>query len=169
MENQNIMDPVEPYGKLPAGEMFSDALFPRIAEVEGYFQDIDIASDCMRVLLIKTVGKIVQSGFQSDLFWGSVMEGDTISGGVAEVTSDHCIRIDAKQLGKFDEDIAMALIAHELAHDHLRHFKQWKNNLENEYHADNLAREWGFDIDRFRKVCGPPRINSRLLQIAIVN
>jgi len=165
MENQNIANRVEPDGKLTAGEMLPGSLFCRIAEVEGYFQSIDIASDYMSALLIKTIGKIVQSGFQSNLFFGSVIEGDTTSGGAAEVTRDRCIRIDAKQLGKFDEDIAMALIAHELAHDHLRHFMRWKNNLENEHQADNLARAWGFDVDRFRKIYGQPRMNSRLQQI----
>lgn len=165
MENQNVVNPIEPDGKLPDWKVYPDAFLRRIAEVEGYFQSIDIKSDYMSALLIKTVGKIVQSGFQSDFFFGSVIEGDTISGGTAEITNDHCIRIDAKQFNKLDEDIAMALIAHELAHDHLRHFRHWKNNLENEHHADNLARTWGFDMDRFRKVCGQPRMNSRLQQI----
>ena len=165
MEKQSVVNPVELCEKLPAQEMFPGALFRRITEVEEFFQSIEIASDDIRALFVKTVGKIVQSGFHRDLFFGSVMEGSTISGGTAEVTRDHCIRIDAKQLNELDEDIAMALIAHELAHDHLRHFKFWDNNLENEQHADNLARTWGFDIDRFRKVCGPSRLNNRLLKI----
>ncbi len=38
--------------------------------------------------------------------------------------------------------------------------ENWENSLKNEYEADNLAREWGFDVDKFRKICGQPTIQS---------
>jgi hypothetical protein len=134
-------------------------------DIERYFEYIEIESDYLKNLLLKTIRTIIDSGFRQDLSFGSVIEGNTFSGGDAEVTSDHCIRINSHRLKKYHEDVAMALIAHELAHDHLKHFKHWKNNLENEHKADNLAREWGFNIDQFRGICGPPGINGRLQQI----
>lgn len=140
-----------------------------LTDMNQYFEYTCIESNYLENLLIKTIRTIVQSGFRSELFFGTVIEGHTIAGGVAEVTCDHCIRINTQRLRQYEEDIAIALLAHELAHDHLMHFKTWQNNLENEYTADNLARQWGFDIDRFRKICGPPRMNSRLQQIAEIN
>ena len=135
-------------------------------DIERYFEFIEIESDYLKNLLLKTIRRIIDSGFRQDLSFGSFIEGNTFSGGNAEVTSDHCIRINSHRLRKYQETVAMALIAHELAHDHLKHFKNWKNNLENEYKADNLAKEWGFNIDQFRKICGSPGINSRLQQIS---
>lgn len=139
------------------------------ADMERYFEYLEIESDYLRNLLGRTVRKIIHSGFGQDFSFGSVIEGNTIAGSTAELTVDHCIRINSWQLNQLDEDVTIALIAHELAHDHLKHFKNWKNHLENEHNADKLARKWGFDIDRFRRICGPPRLNSRLLQIAVIN
>lgn len=135
-------------------------------DLEKYFENIEIESDYLKILFFKTILKIIHSGFRQNLSFGSVVEGNTISGGDAEVTSDHCIRINSNRLKRYQENIAMALIAHELAHDHLEHFKNWRNNLENEQKADDLAKEWGFNIDQFRKICGPPGINCRLQQIS---
>lgn len=135
-------------------------------DIKKYFENIEIESDYLKILFFKTILKIIHSGFRQDLSFGSVIEGNTFSGGDAEVTSDHCIRINSNRLKKYQENIAMALIAHELAHDHLKHFKNWENNLKKEHKADDLAKEWGFNIDQFRKICGPPVINSRLQQIS---
>jgi hypothetical protein len=168
-KNKPITNKLDEADKLPAGEKHPDAILCLNVDIERYFKYIELESDYLKILLFKTILKIVHSGFRQDLSFGSVIEGNTFSGGAAEVTNNHCIRINPKQLKKYQENAAMALIAHELAHDHLKHFKNWKNNLENEHKADNLAKEWGFDIDLFRKICGPPSINSRLLQIVIIN
>lgn len=139
------------------------------AEIERYFADLKIESEYLKDLLARTVKIILRSCHRNDLAFGSVVEGLTIAGGIAEVTGDHCIRIDSHQLKRHEETVAMALLAHELAHDHLRHFKTWKNNLDDEYSADNLAKAWGFNIDQFRKTCGLPGMNSRLQQIAVIS
>jgi hypothetical protein len=151
-----------PEGNKPFVVDHSDSTTYVQNDMTRYFANVNVELDYLKNLLIKTVGKILRSGDRNDLCFESVVEGQTIAGGIADVTSDHCIRIDTQQLNEFDEGIAMALIAHELVHDRLQNFKHWKNDIENGQHADNLAREWGFDIDRFRKICGPPRINSRL-------
>ena len=168
-ENKPITNKLNGAEKMPAGEKHPEANLCLNVEMERYFKTIDLESDYLKILFFKTILKIVHSGFRQNLSFGSVIEGNTISGGAAEVTRNHCIRINSQRLRKYQDNVAMALIAHELAHDHLKHFKHWKNNLENEHKADNLAREWGFDIDLFRKICGPPHINSRLLQIAVIN
>lgn len=153
---------------MPAGENRPEAILCLNVDIERYFKYIEIESDYLKILFFKTILKIVHSGFRQDLFFGSVIEGCTITGGDAEVTSDHCIRINSNRLKKYKDNVATALIAHELAHDHLKHFRNWKNNLEDEHCADDLARQWGFDIDEFRKICGPPAINSRLQQIRTI-
>jgi len=51
----------------------------------------------------------------------------------------------------YGDDVAMTIIAHELAHYHLEHYKKRENNPRNEIEADELARSWGFDIEKFRK------------------
>ena len=169
MGNKPIIGKLNGAGKLPAGEKPAGTILCLNVDIERYFEHIELESDYLKILLFKTLLKIVHSGFRQDLSFGSVIEGNTFSGGAAEVTNNHCIRINSNRLKKYQETVALALIAHELAHDHLKHFKNWKSNLENEHKADNLAKEWGFDIDLFRKICGPPSINSRLLQIAIIN
>ena len=169
MQNKPIINKLKGADKLPVGEKPLKTILCLNVDIERYFEHIELESDYLKILLFKTILKIVHSGFRRDLSFGSVIEGNTFSGGAAEVTNNHCIRINSNRLKKYQETVAMALIAHELAHDHLKHFTTWKNNLDNEHKADNLAREWGFDIDLFRRICGPPGINSRLLQIAIIN
>jgi len=168
-KNKPITNKLVGSGKLSAGEKSAGAILCLNVDIEKYFKHIELKSDYLKILLFKTILKIVHSGFRQDLSFGSVIEGNTFSGGAAEVTNNHCIRINSNRLKKYQETVSMALVAHELAHDHLKHFTTWKNNLENEHKADKLAKEWGFDIDLFRKICGPPGINSRLLQIAIIN
>lgn len=138
------------------------------ADIVRYFTDLKIESEYLKDLLARTVKIILRSYHRNDLTFGSVVEGPTIAGGIAEVTNDRCIRIDTDRLRQYEDTVAMALLAHELAHDHLRHFKTWKNNLDDEYSADNLAKTWGFNIDQFRKTCGLPGMNSRLQQIAVI-
>lgn len=168
-ENKPITKKLDGDDKLPGEEKHPEAMLCLNVDIERYFEYIELESDYLKILLFKTILKIVHSGFRQDLSFGSVVEGNTFSGGAAEVTNNHCIRINSNRLNKYQENVAMALVAHELAHDHLKHFKNRKINLENEHKADNLAKEWGFDMDLFRKICGPPGINSRLMQIVIIN
>jgi len=108
------------------------------------------------VLIISKSIDVYESGF------GPLIEGSTFSGLEGEVTEDGDIHLDSKKLRKYDDDLAMAIVAHELAHSHLKHLENYENLLEKEYEADNLARIWGFDIDKFRKTCGPPTLQNTL-------
>ena len=89
MENQHKPCSINPAGTLPVWKKFPAVLLRRTWDLKGYFQGIDIKSDALRELLIKTIIKIVQSGFRNDLCFGSVIEGPTIFGCVAEVTGDY--------------------------------------------------------------------------------
>lgn len=169
MQSRLVQILPKPISRVPFGGNYTRNVLSFDVNAHKYFKHVDINSNYLWDLLVRTIWRILHSGFRSHYCFGSIIEGETIAGGVAEVTGDHCIRIDSQRLKQHEETVAMALLAHELAHDHLRHFKTWKNKLDDEYAADNLAKEWGFDIDRFRKIFGPPGINSRLLQIAVIN
>jgi Peptidase family M48 len=93
--------------------------------------------------------------------FGPIHERKTFTGEAGEVTEDGDINLDSQMLKKYDDDVVMALIAHELAHHHLKHYSFPPSGLKQEYEADELARKWGFNIDKFREVCGPPTIQGR--------
>ena len=169
MENELFSTACSLDNRLPVGGKYTNSVLHFDVDATRYFERIDINSLYLRDLILRTIWKIVHSGFRSNICFGSIIEGQTIAGDVAEVTADHCIRIDSCRLKQYKDSIAMAILAHELAHDHLRHFKAWKNNLEVEHAADNLAKDWGFQIDLFRKTCGPPGVKARLLQIAVIS
>lgn len=159
----------KPIGRVPFGVNYARSLLSFDVDVRDFFEYVDIHSVYLWDLMVRAIWKILHSGFRSPCCFGSIIEGATIAGGIAEVTTDRCIRIDSQRLRQYEDNVAMALVAHELAHDHLRHFKTWKNNLDYEHEADNLAKAWGFNINLFRKTFGPPVINSRLLQIAVIH
>ena len=167
-EGKLIANMPKPIGRLPFGRTCARNVLSFEVDVHQYFGRVDIQSIYLRDLIVRSLWKIIHSGFRSHYSFGSLVEGETIAGGIAEVTGDHCIRIDSRQLKRYEESVAMALLAHELAHDHLRHFKSWKNNLDDEDAADNLARVWGFNVDQFRKTCGPAGMNNRLQRIAVL-
>jgi len=127
-----------------------------IAEVRSpYFKSL-----LERVLLrISEKMDIYEDGF------GSIYEEPTISGEDAEVTENGDIKIDSARLKKYeDDDEAMGVIAHELAHYHLSHHLESEYSLVLEKEADDLAKEWGFEIDKMRRVCGPPTYRKIYLE-----
>ena len=79
-------------------------------------------------------------------------EGETFSGEAGEVTEDSHIILDSALLKKYEDDLVMAIIAHELAHFYLGHFCNIIYTLEDESNADALARKWGLDVDKFRRI-----------------
>jgi hypothetical protein len=131
--------------------------------IEEYFEYVEIESDYLRHLIHKTIRIIIESGLQQDLFFGPIVESVSHSGEVAEVNEDGYIRINMDRLKEYEEDVVMAVIAHEFAHHHLKHFEDIAHGLKEEYEADNLAKEWGFDVDKFRRICGPPVENRMKL------
>ena len=52
---------------------------------------------------------------------------------------------------EYDDQIAMAIIAHELAHYHMGHYEDRKGSQEKEIEADELAKSWGLGVEKFRK------------------
>jgi hypothetical protein len=59
--------------------------------------------------------------------------------------------LDAVIKGEKGDEIAMAVIAHELAYFHRGHYRGREGSQERQIEADELAKNWGFDIENFRK------------------
>ncbi|KAF0221115.1 MAG: hypothetical protein FD174_613 [Geobacteraceae bacterium] len=98
---------------------------------------------------------------ENELCFGTLYERRTFSGEAGEVTKDGDILLDNDKLRHYEEDVAMALIAHEFAHYRLNHYSDKRTNtLDMEDEADQLAKDWGFNVDLFRKVCGPATLQG---------
>ncbi len=125
------------------------------------FDYADIQSDFLRRMVNNVLTIMGKSLDLDELSLGPLHEGRTISGEAGEVTEDGTISLDSKILEKYDDDVAMAIIAHEFAHAFLEHYTSSPQGLEYEGEADALARQWGFNIDKFRTVCGPATKQKR--------
>ncbi len=129
-------------------------------DLEEYFEYVEIRSRQLRDLLKKVLIMINRSTDLTEHLFGPISDRKTYSGEVAEVTEDGAINFDSVGLAKYGDDVAMAIIAHELAHHLLGHYKV-ERGLEAEAEADEQAKRWGFNVGKFRKVCGPPTIYSQ--------
>lgn len=45
----------------------------------------------------------------------------------------------------------MTIIAHELVHYQMGHYVDREGSPEKEIEADELAKSWGFDVEKFKK------------------
>jgi hypothetical protein len=121
------------------------------------FDIAEIRSPYLKSLLERVLLKI---GERIDIYedgFGAIYEERTFCGEDAEVTEEGDIRIDSDMLKRYgDDNVAMAVIAHELAHYYLNHHLGDEYSLVLEKEADDLAKKWGFEIDKMRKVGGPP-------------
>jgi Zn-dependent protease with chaperone function len=137
-------DNVFPSGKIPLTELFIY---------------LDIHSDYLYQMLEKVIIRISRSIDLSDSEFGAIHEGATFSGECAEVTEEGDFYINSNFLRKYAEEVAMTIIAHEIAHHYLEYYLgSDTQGLEREYEADEIARKWGFDVDKFREICGQPTI-----------
>jgi hypothetical protein len=123
--------------------------------LERHFDVAEIKSNYLCELLKSVLLQIIKSTGNKEIDFGIIYEGPTISGEDGEVTNDGDIILNSTKLRKYDDDVTMASIAHELAHKYLEHYLDEPDGLEHEDEADELARNWGFNIDKFREVCGP--------------
>ena len=114
--------------------------------LDSFFDSAEIESDYLRNLLEKVL-EIIN---RPDLYFGKIGE-CRIFGSAGVVTRDGDIFLDSKKLNFYGDDVAMAITAHELAHYHLGHYIDWEFSEEKEIEADELAKSWGFNIDKFRK------------------
>ncbi|MGP8051974.1 MAG: M48 family metalloprotease [Desulfobaccales bacterium] len=129
--------------------------------LDEIFDYSEIHSEYLR-RIIKQVLSIISRSI--DLYedgFGPIHERKTFTCEAGEVTENGDINLDSQMLRKYDDDVAMAIISHELAHHHLKHYLYPADGLKQEYEADELARKWGFNIDKFREVCGPPTIQEQ--------
>ena len=128
-----------------------------MAKLDGIFEAVEVDSFYLRKLLYQTISMIEKATGDPELSFGYVIERKTFSGEAGEVTEDSDIILDSESLKKYEDDVVMAIIAHELAHYHLEHYDGSRTDfLAMEHEADDMARKWGFDVDKFRRICGEP-------------
>ena len=114
--------------------------------LDSFFDSVEIESDYLRTLVERVLAIINKP----DLHFGKIVE-CPIFGNEGLVTPDGEICLDSRKLKFLGDEMVMALIAHELAHYHLGHHVNWKYSPEKEMEADELAKTWGFDMEKFRK------------------
>jgi hypothetical protein len=131
---------------------------PKPNLIEDLFDYVEVNSDYLRKIIKEVLLIISRHTNINELSFGPLMERRTYSKEAGEVTEDGWIILDSEILRKYDDDISKAIIAHELAHYYLGHYLRTPYTLEYEYEADEIAQKWGFAIDKFRAVCGPPTL-----------
>ncbi len=125
------------------------------------FDYADIQSDYLRRMVNKVLSIMGKSLDLDELSFEPLHEDRTSSGETGVVTEDGIIYLNSKKLEKYDDDVAMAIIAHEFGHAYLCHYSSSPEGLEFEEEADTIARQWGFNIDKFRVVDGPATVQKR--------
>ncbi len=114
--------------------------------LDSFFDSVEIESDYLRALVEKVLSIINRP----DLHFRKISE-CPIFGNEGLVTREGEICLDSRKLIFLGDEMAMALIAHEMAHYHLGHYVNWKYSPEKQREADDLARSWGFNIDNYRE------------------
>jgi len=130
-------------------------------KISALFDYIEIETPYMEKIIQEVVCIIGKSIDYEELNFGPVIEGQTHSGEAGEVTEDGNIILDSSKLAIYEYDISMAIIAHEFAHYHCGHYRNYveEDGLRKEDEADSLAQNWGFNIKKFREVCGVATIS----------
>jgi hypothetical protein len=129
-------------------------------EINHIFSITEMRSEHLVGMVKKVLSRISKSHDIFEMGFGYIREGWTFSGEAGEVTEDGDINLDPKQILSLTEEVAIALIAHEFAHFYLKHYLSPAEGLKQEQEADDQAREWGFNMDEFRKVCGEPTLGK---------
>jgi len=88
-----------------------------IRTLDSIFDSVEIEPDYLRNL----IGKVLSIINKPDLTFGTIFEG-RIFGNIGLVTWDSEIHLDSKKMKFRGDEIAMAVVAHELAHYHLGHY-----------------------------------------------
>ncbi len=124
-------------------------------EWENIFEYVEVQSSYIKNLLKKTLERISKKICLDEILFAPIHERSVTYVGC--VTEDGDIFLDSDKLKNYPDEIAQALIAHELAHHFLKHHidKRCSETLDCENEADNLAKNWGFMISDFRKIFGP--------------
>ena len=121
------------------------------------FDFIELSSSYLKRIVGEVIEQISHHMDFDEEGFGPIIERSTIFSMAGEVTEDGIIYLDTNRLKKLPDEVVRALVAHELAHSHLKHFSDSRcsKNLDCEHEADEQARKWGFNIHEFRRVCGP--------------
>ena len=127
---------------------------PKDVDLHLIFRYSEIESPYLENLVKRVIARIDDRVDWEVVDLGVLGEG-TISGEAGEVTEDGDVNFSPGRLLRYDDDdVAMAIAAHELAHRILSHHERPSQGVTNDDAADALAEEWGFDIDKMRQVYG---------------
>ncbi|MFO7962597.1 MAG: hypothetical protein R6U50_01610 [Desulfobacterales bacterium] len=117
------------------------------------FDDVDVQSSYLKHLVKAVLERIRKHSETADtLYFGKIREGLPIFEG--SVTEEGTIYLNPAKLANYPDEVAQAIVAHELAHYHLEHFRDNRctRTMACENEADDLAKRWGFNVDKLRKV-----------------
>ncbi len=128
--------------------MVGDRVSVDTKTLESFFDSVEIESDYLKNILERVLTVIDNP----NLYFGNIHEGRIFGVLPAAVTWDGEIYLDPVKLKFYEDDVLMAIIAHELAHHHLKHYELREDRLELHIEADELARSWGFNVDKLRRV-----------------
>lgn len=80
--------------------------------LEYYFSVVEIESDYLCNLVVSVLSQIIESTGNDEIDFNGVREAPTISEEAGEVTENGEMNLDSTQLRKYDDDVAMAIVAH---------------------------------------------------------
>ena len=127
-------------------------------KLANYFNMTDkewsFVSSWLKARLENIIKSIISNESNFTCFNCNLFDSETMSGYAGEVLETGRIILDSKMLESYDTDVADAIIAHELAHAFCGHYKRDSIGLNDEQEADSYAEKWGFNVKKFRKVCG---------------
>ena len=129
-------------------------------ELNHIFCIAEIQNEHLVSLVKKVLSRISKYHDIYEMGFDYIRDGWTFTGEAGEVSQDGEIILNADKILNYSNEVAMALIAHELAHFYLKHNLKPAEGLKEEYEADDQARAWGFNVDEFRKVCGEPTLGK---------
>lgn len=114
------------------------------------FLELDVETEYLRGLLENVLLMISRFMDVYEGFFGAVHEG-RIFNEIAVISETGELYFDSYKMRRFDVEVAMAIVAHELAHYYLGHHKKSGWDANNEKEADQLAEKWGFNIEKLRR------------------
>jgi hypothetical protein len=119
------------------------------------FERCELRTPALEDLLRETVARVEPQEALEPGALGRLREGSVFAGMPAGVSREGEILLEAAPLLALPRPVALAIIAHEIAHRLLGHWRGCSDPLRAEADADAKAASWGFDVALFREICGP--------------
>ncbi|RJQ26354.1 hypothetical protein C4565_06985 [Candidatus Parcubacteria bacterium] len=128
---------------------------------EDAFDYVEVQSSYLKRILTQVINQLSRHVNFLEQSFGEIYETRTTHGDAAEITEDGVIKLDSSKLKKHSDQAAQAMIAHELAHYYLEHYKEDTRSIEHDHAADELARKWGFNVDESRRATDSKALQNK--------